>query len=179
MAKSRILILENSIAITGALVSITRSCSDLKADFDFFFILPKRSSAIERVRKAGFPVYEFPLLEIRRDWSIILYLPYLLANTVRLRRLVRVLKIDLINVNDFYNLLPGCYRFFGGEIPYVCYVRFMPSKFPSALVKVWSLVHDKFARKLICVSNVVRTELPYKEEGDSYWERTTRKQCDV
>jgi glycosyltransferase involved in cell wall biosynthesis len=178
MTKSRVLILENSIAITGALVSITRSCNDLKANFDFFFILPKGSSAIDYVKKAGFPVYEFPLVEIRRDWSIILYLPYLLANTVRLRMLVRLLKIDLINVNDFYNLMPGCYRFFGGKIPYVCYVRFLPSKFPRVLVKVWSLIHHKFARTLICVSNIVRTELPYKKKaiviGNELPENTVR-----
>jgi len=165
MSRPRILILENSIDITGALVSIMRSCNDLKTNFDFLFVVPKRSNAIGYVKNAGFPVYEFPLLEIRKDWSIILYLPYLLANTLRLRRFVKLLKIDLINVNDFYNLLPGCYRFLGGRIPYVCYVRFLPSKFPSPLVRVWASVHSVFARTLICVSNVVWLELPYKKKA--------------
>lgn len=164
MVKSRILILENSIAVTGALVSITRSCSDLKDHFDFFFVLPKGSRGGDYVRRAGFSVYHLPLLEIRRDFWTIFYVPFLLANAVRLRRLLRSLRIDLINVNDFYNLLPACYRFFGGKIPYVCYVRFLPSKFPSVLVRTWSFIQNKFARKLICVSNAVHKELPYKEK---------------
>src|SRR5262245_35020805 len=100
MAKPRILILENSVAVTGALVSITRSCCDLKAHFDFFFVLPKGSRAVDHVQRAGFTVYQLPLLEIRKDWSVFLYIPYLLANSVRLRRLVNSLKIDLLNVND-------------------------------------------------------------------------------
>jgi L-malate glycosyltransferase len=159
--RARILIVENSIAVTGALVSIVRSCRDLKEHFDFFFVLPKKSMARDYVQKAGFPVYEFPLKEIRKSLWVVLYIPYLAANTIRLSNLVKSLKIDLINVNDFYNLVAASYRIFGGKVPFVCYVRFLPSKFPSALVKVWSLAQDRFARKVICVSNAVRAQLPF------------------
>ncbi|HMG93392.1 MAG TPA: glycosyltransferase family 4 protein [Chryseolinea sp.] len=164
MSRPRILIIENSIAVTGALVSIVRSCRDLKEHFDFFFVLPKKSMALDYVQKAGFPVYEFPLKEIRKSLSVLLYIPYLVANTIRLSNLVSSLKIDLINVNDFYNLMAATYRLFGGKVPFVCYVRFLPSKFPQALVKIWSLTQDRFARKVICVSNAVRTQLPFTKK---------------
>jgi L-malate glycosyltransferase len=164
MRRPRILIIENSIAVTGALVSIVRSCRDLKEHFDFFFVLPENSIASDYVQKAGFPVYEFPFKEIRKSLWVVLYIPYLVANTIRLSNLVKSLKIDLINVNDFYNLVAASYRLFGGKVPFVCYVRFLPSKFPQALVKVWSLTQDRFARKVICVSNAVRAQLPFTKK---------------
>src|SRR5215204_6544898 len=110
MARPRILIVENSIAVTGALVSIVRSCRDLEEHFDFFFVLPKKSMARGYVLNAGFPVYELPLKEIRKSLSIVFYIPYLIENTIRLSNLVKSLKIDLINVNDFYNLVAASYR---------------------------------------------------------------------
>ena len=41
--KPVILIVENSIDVTGALKSITRTAYDLKGAFDFHFVIPKKS----------------------------------------------------------------------------------------------------------------------------------------
>jgi hypothetical protein len=57
----------------------------------------------------------------------------LFYNSIKLFQIIRKLNIDLITVNDFYNLLPAVYKIARGKVPYVCYVRFLPSKFPNAL----------------------------------------------
>jgi glycosyltransferase involved in cell wall biosynthesis len=159
--KPRILIIENSTAITGALKSIMRSCDGLRDQFYFVFILPRHSKARTFVEAGGFFVHELPMIELRKNpVSLLLYVPYLLYNTFRLFYLLGRLKIDLINVNDFYNLLPAVYKFLGGKVPYVCYVRFLPSKFPVRLVKFWCSAHRR-ALSMIAVSEAVKRELPY------------------
>src|SRR6186713_2674429 len=164
MSKPRILIIENSIAITGALKSIARSSDSLKADYTFVFLLPAKSSATAYIRKLGFEVYELPMKEIRKNiLSLIIYVPILFYNSIKLFQIIRKLNIDLITVNDFYNLLPAIYKIARGKVPYVCYVRFLPSKFPNALINLWCSAHRRYAYKTIAVSEVVRKELPYQD----------------
>jgi glycosyltransferase involved in cell wall biosynthesis len=161
MNRPRIMIIENSIAITGALKSVVESSLQLAGKFDFIFLLPSGSTGIDFVRRHGFVCHEMRMPEIRRDFfSLAAYLPFLLINTVRISRLIASLAIDLVNVNDFYNLLPAVYKFFGGKKPYVCYVRFLPSKFPTGLVRFWFGFHQRYADVVIAVSEAVRKELP-------------------
>lgn len=165
MNKPRILIIENSIAITGALKSIIRSSDVLKADYTFVFLLPANSSATAYVRELGFEAYELSMKEIRKNiLSLIIYVPMLFYNSIKLFQIIRRLNIDLVTVNDFYNLLPTVYKIAGGKVPYVCYVRFLPSKFPRPLVKFWCALHRRYAHATIAVSEAVRKELPYKEQ---------------
>jgi glycosyltransferase involved in cell wall biosynthesis len=102
--------------------------------------------------------------ELRKSISsLLLYFPVLLYNAIRLKQIIRAHKIDVITVNDFYNLLPAVYRFLGGKIPYICYVRFLPSKFPAALVRFWCAWHNRYAHQTVVVSNAVKKELPYQQ----------------
>lgn len=164
MTKPRVLIIENSVAVTGALNSILRSSSGLSGDYDFLFLLPKKSSAINTVQSSGFEAFEFPMQEIRRNISsVISYLPALVYNARQLSKFITKHSIDLIVVNDFYNLLAPAYKMLGGNLPYVCYVRFLPSKFPPALVKIWCALHDRYAHTTVAVSQAVKRELTYTE----------------
>jgi glycosyltransferase involved in cell wall biosynthesis len=163
--KPRILIIENSIAVTGALESIIRSSSYLTNHFDFIFLLPKKSEAIEAVKKKGFTVHELPMKELRKSLSSIIgYLPMLLLNTIRLNRLIRESKIDFLVCNDFYNLLPITHCVLFKKISYLSYVRFLPSKLPRTLVQLWFGLHNHYAKKIIVVSQAVKRELPASEK---------------
>jgi len=164
MSSPRILIIENSVAITGALKSIIRSSDVLKGEYTFVFLLPAHSAATAYVRGLGLEAYELPMKEIRKNiLSLIIYIPMLFYNTFKLFQIIRKLNIDLIAVNDFYNLLPTVYKIAGGKVPYVCYIRFLPSKFPNALVKFWCALHRRYAHVLIAVSEVVKKGLPFQK----------------
>jgi L-malate glycosyltransferase len=170
MNNPRILIIENSIAITGALKSIIRSSDVLKADYTFVFLLPNKSSATAYLRDLGFEAYELPMKEIRKNiFSLIVYFPMLCFNSIKLFQIIRRLTINLIVVNDFYNLLPAAYKIFGGSLPYICYVRFLPTKFPKQLVRFWCAWHDRYATRTIAVSQAVKKELPYQENVIVIW----------
>lgn len=162
MNKKKILIIENSTHITGALKSITRTAFDLSAYFDFSFIIPKNSQGKSWIVNRGFSnVKELAMHELSRSiWSAIRYLPYLLVNGSKLNRHVRRNQIDVIHVNDVYNLLPVAIRMFGNKTPYVCHVRFMPDRFPRFLVTFWMNLHIRFAASIVAVSDSVKKQLP-------------------
>lgn len=164
MNKPRILIIENSVAVTGALKSILRSSQGLAENFTFIFLLQKNSAAVDHVREAGFEVYQLDMRELRKSiFSVLVYLPVLVYNAFTLSKVVRKLNIHLILVNDFYNLLAAAYKILRGKIPYVCYVRFLPSKFPKPFVKFWCALHLRYAQRTIAVSKAVFNELPFKQ----------------
>jgi len=162
MKNPRILILENSIAVTGGLTSIVRSSSYMRDRYDFVFVLPAKSKGVTFVKQHDFPVREFRMREIsRRLSSLVFYIPTLLYNVMKFRSFIRRERIDLIVNNDFYNMLPPLYRFLGGQIPYVTFVRFMPGRFPKLLVNLWQGMHVRFATNILAVSNAVKRELPF------------------
>ena len=160
--KPRILVIENSIDVTGALKSIARATNDLKFFFDFLFILPTGSKGRHVIESMGHNVIdELPMKELsKRISSWIMYVPTLLVNTIKLRRLVKRNNISVIHVNDLYNLLPVTMQMMGIRVPYICHVRFLPNRFPSFLLKFWINLHYRYAEKIIAVSTHVKLMLP-------------------
>ncbi len=161
--KPAVLIIENSIDVTGALKSITRTAYDLKKYFNFQFVIPSNSRGRFWIERKDFTaIHEMPMKEISRSlFSLVFYLPLLAMNTIRLGAIVKRQKIDLIHVNDLYNLLPVVYRWFGGAIPYVCHIRLLPDKFPKILFDFWWKLHLRNASKIIVVSHAVMKQLPH------------------
>jgi glycosyltransferase involved in cell wall biosynthesis len=160
--KKTILIIENSIDVTGALKSITRSCLYNTSDYHFIFVLPKRSTAGHWLRQQGFAHIEYiNMSELSRSWKRnIMYLPLLLVNALSLKRIVRQHKVDLIINNDLYNLLPVVLRFIGCSIRYICYVRFLPNRFPFILYNFWLKLHLFHAFAIVAVSKHLAGFLP-------------------
>jgi L-malate glycosyltransferase len=150
------------VHITGALKSITRTAYDLTSFFDFKFVIPKNSKGRFWIENNGFSyIEELPMRELSRRYSAaLLYLPYLVINAMRLKRIVQNYSIELIHVNDIYNLLPVVIRLLGLGTPYVCHIRFLPDRFPAPLLKFWLKLHFRFAAKIIAVSEKVKQQLP-------------------
>jgi L-malate glycosyltransferase len=161
MSLPRILVIDNSTHITGALKSIVRTSYDLREYFDFIFVLPLNTKARRYVEESGFRlIYELPLIELSRSpVSIFKYLPGLILNAIRLKQIIRKEAIQLLHANDLYNLLPIALKVVNGFIPYVCHVRFMPDKFPALLFSFWVNVNLRYAKRLICVSNSQKEKL--------------------
>jgi glycosyltransferase involved in cell wall biosynthesis len=162
MNRKRILIIENSTHITGALKAVVHTAIDLQAHFDFVFVLPKDSKGVSWVRTMGFKtIYELPMRELSRNFfPLVTYLPLLLVNGVRLWRIIIAEKIDLIHNNDLYNLLPVIATRWGRKVPYVCHIRFLPNKFPKLLFSFWLTMHLRYSQKIICVSKHLVSMLP-------------------
>ena len=161
MNKPTVVVIENAIDATGSLFSVIRSSIFLRDQFTFEFVLPSEGRAADTLRSYGFRVWVIPMKELRRNASSMLfYIPVLLVNGLRFRSLARKRNATVVVSNDFYNLTPVVSALFGLKTPYVCYVRFMPSKFPRVLSSTWFNLNSKFAQKIIGVSEAVKRELP-------------------
>jgi glycosyltransferase involved in cell wall biosynthesis len=159
--RPRILVIENSRQVTGALKSIYAMASDLGNDFEFTFILPSGSAATSWIKShSKIEVIELPMIEINKSWRVILYLPMLVLNTFRLRRIIRTRKIDIVHSNDLYNMLGPMLKFFGVKFKYLCHVRFLPGGFPPWLFRFWVNRQLAAADQVIAVSDVLKDQLP-------------------
>jgi L-malate glycosyltransferase len=159
--KTKILIIENSIAVTGALKSIMHTAYYLQKHFEFIFVIPQHSKGRYWIESKGFvAIYELPLKEIsRRLLSLLLYFPFLLINSFRLNQIVKRENVSIIHLNDLYNLLPVVIKLFGSKVPYVCYIRFMPDRFPPWLFNFWLRLHLRYAAKVMVVSHSIFNKL--------------------
>lgn len=160
--KPVVLIIDNSIDVTGALKSITRTAFDLKNHFEFHFVIPRKSKGRFWIEGKGFTdISELPMIELsKRVSSVLLYFPYLIINSIRIIQIMRKRKVSLIHVNDLYNLLPLMVKFFGRHVPYICHIRFMPDRFPKRLFDCWLNLHLRHASKIVVVSQSVFRLLP-------------------
>lgn len=128
--RTRILIVENSLAFTGAFKSIAGASALMRSEFDFHYCIPSRSTLGDRLISQGFPVVRLPFVEISRSvWSLIRYFPMLLLNTFRLRRYVRDHKLDIVHVNDLFNLTGVLLKRMMPSVKVIYHVRLMPGSY--------------------------------------------------
>ncbi len=160
-SKPRILIIENSRQVTGALKSIAAMASELSDEFEFIFVMPAEQPAKVWVHDRGFIVYGVPMKELSKSaWSAITYLPRLLRNAWRVRQIVRREGVAIVHSNDLYNLIGPTMSLFGSRVPYICHVRFLRQAFPAWLFDFWAKRQLHAAHRLVAVSEVLRQQLP-------------------
>ena len=159
--KAKVAIIDNAIDVTGAIKAIVAYAEYVKKDFSFLFVLPTDSRAVAYVEEHGFTVFEVPFLEISKNWkNLMFYFPKLLTNAIRLVRILNRQGVELVHVNDFYNIAPILAKHLGGKFKLVSHVRFMPDRFPSGLMKLWLRLSLQSTEAIICVSEAVRRLLP-------------------
>jgi len=101
----------------------------------------------------------------RRLSDLLFYFPMLLKNAFSISRLIKKEKIDLIHVNDIYNMLGLCVKIFI-RTKVITHVRRMPESFPKAIYKTWSWLHIKFADRIVAVSEANKRGLPINNKTE-------------
>ncbi|MBC7446911.1 MAG: glycosyltransferase [Hymenobacteraceae bacterium] len=158
-ARPRVLIVENSVAFTGAFRSVLAAARQQRHAFEFRFVLPTGSANVAALRADGFAVDELPFVELGRAVKkLAAYGPLLLTNGWRLAQLVRRHRIDVLHSNDFYNLTPYvAQRLLGRRAPrVVTHVRMLPGSFPGKFYQFWCACAARYADRIVCVSDAVR-----------------------
>lgn len=153
-----ILLVDNSRAVTGALNALRHATSPLRDQFDFAYVLPTGSTGRAVLEADGYRVHELPFVEIsRRPADLLRYLPLLLLNGWRLRRLVRQEGGQALHMNDFYNLTGYVARWLSlGKLPVLTHVRFLPQVLPQMFARPWRWLAENAAQQVLCVSEAVR-----------------------
>lgn len=157
----KILIIENSIAYTGAFKCALEEAMLLKNEHEFIFIINEQSNLEQTLLNKGFRAYKIPFLEIRKSIPVLIKYPFrLLRNTVLLWRIVRQHKPDVVQVNDLYNLLGAMLKMTGYKGRLLTYVRFLPASLPGIFRNIWVHFAQKHSHKVIAVSDIVLSQLP-------------------
>lgn len=157
-------IIENSVGYTGAFKAALQEAMLLQNEKRFVFVLPKESGLKDYLQEGGITFYTLPMREISRSpLNLLLYLPVLVKNSLRLKRILRKEKAEYLQVNDFYNLLGVMLRLFGYKGKLITYVRFLPSAVPGILRKIWVWAAQRYSYRVIAVSDAVLQQLPKKK----------------
>lgn len=163
--RPRLLLIENSLHTTGAFVSAMAMADALRANHDIEFVLPATSTLHPVVQAAGIVCHSLPMSELGRSWARLLrYVPVLLFNTVRLRRLLSRRKTDVLVINDYYNLLGVMAKCTGWRGQLQTMVRLMPLNQQRFLNRVWTALAVRFSNTVVAVSRAVARQLPASEK---------------
>lgn len=158
-----ILIIDNSNSFTGAFKCALQTALLLSEKHHFIFVIPSESTNGILLGEKGFTVYQLPMKEMSRSIKSVAQYPfYLSGNLWKLRKIVTKEKIDIVQVNDFYNLLGAGLKMSGTKIKLLTYVRFLPSSLPNVLRNMWTKTAQRYSDKVIAVSDAVLHQLPEK-----------------
>lgn len=159
-----IVIVDNSVAMTGAFKCALNEAELLSARHRFIFVINTQSTLKPLLEEKGFTVYVLPMLEIRKSVSVLVRYPFaLLFNSIKLFKILKAEKADVLQINDFYNLLGAGVVRLGFKGKLLTYVRFLPHVIPAPLRKLWIARAIKKSYKVIAVSDAVLNELPDSE----------------
>lgn len=160
-----LIILENSVAFTGAFRCAIQEAHMLSENVRVVFVVPTGSSVIPYIQEQGFTYYTLPYKEISRSISALLLYPlYLVRNSISLHRIVKKEKASWIQVNDFYNLLGAVMKCTGYRGKLWTWVRFLPIVIPKPLRRLWIGAAMRWSDHIIAVSDAVKNQLPEHEK---------------
>lgn len=152
-------IVDGSVAVTGALVSAARQANLLRDHVDTVLVLP-RGHRVPSCRLTEFKqVIELPIMPLRRTiLSVIGYLPALIAGSLQLRLELRRLRSSRVQLNDFYLLHGAALRLLGFREQIVTFVRIDPTRFGVA-GRIWLKAAGWSSTEIVAVSRFIRCKL--------------------
>jgi L-malate glycosyltransferase len=163
--RPRLLLLENSLHTTGAFVSALAMADALRETHDVEFVLPSGSTLHGEVAAAGIVCHSLPMSEMGRSWRKLLrYVPMLVINALRLRRLLGQCKVSVLVINDYYNLLGVMVKATGWRGQLLTMVRLMPLNQQRVLNRTWTTLALRFSDNVVAVSKAVARQLPASDK---------------
>lgn len=150
--KKRILLIDNSPDVTGAFRSILSHAIALSGEFKFHFAVTRNSRTVLELKRNSFPFIELPFSEIRKSWSVLAYGPMLLYNVLELRKYARLHGIQIIHVNDMYNMGGVLLKTICPDLKLVYHIRLLRSSYIRFLHQTWLRLIKMKADRIVVVS---------------------------
>jgi L-malate glycosyltransferase len=167
----KVLIIENSLYITGGLNAVLSSTEQLKNYFQFHFIIPAKSSIEQILVSKGYKVSKLPFLEFSKSLQSVLYLPKLYQNARKVLQYIKKEGIDIVHVNDIFNMVGCMAKRMRPSTKLVYHVRLLKTSYIGPLYSFFSKQVIKYADVIICVSEAVRNDLGNPEKAEVIYDR--------
>ncbi|WP_165836416.1 glycosyltransferase family 4 protein [Taibaiella soli] len=142
---------------------------------EFILVLPTGSNAIEYVTAAGLKVYTIPMLEISKSLKSLNYLPRLWKNTKRLLQIIKEENIDVLHINDLYNMLGCTVKRKLPLFPVVYHARLLSTSYIATLYPYFVSMIKRYADKIICVSAAVEKDIHRSSKTDIIYDTVSIK----
>jgi glycosyltransferase involved in cell wall biosynthesis len=158
----RVGLVESAPALTGSVVSALHVARALEGQVAFSWASPPNpalSSRVDRWIRLDAPL---PRRQLR---AAVAYPPSLIFQAVRLARWARSERLDVLHVNDFYNLVGVAARPLLGGIPLVYHVRLLPDAYLRPVWRPMVRLVSSVADRVLCVSRAVQQALPSPERS--------------
>ncbi|MEQ8924881.1 MAG: glycosyltransferase family 4 protein [Fulvivirga sp.] len=163
-SKVGILVVDNSLGLTGAFKSIIAFHKNMKSKYHFIYALNSPDLGAE-LEKAGIEFIKIRFVELNKSWSVLFYFPMLFANTIILLKLIKRKKIRVVHINDMYNLLGVMVKLFSPNIKVVYHVRLLPDSYLKPIYSYVVNIISRYADILIPVSKAVLKNLPMSNKN--------------
>ena len=155
-ARPVLVIVDGSVAVTGALVSAARQAALLADELRTVLVLPRGHRVPSQRLTAFVEVIEIPIVPLRKQArSLIAYSPALVAGSLRLRRVLKRVGASRVQINDFYLLHGTILRLMGYSGRIVTFVRIDPLRFGAA-GRFWLAAARRSADALVAVSRFIQ-----------------------
>ena len=156
--KNKIIVIDNSLDITGAFNSIWYTVCNLKNEIDFVFVIPSASKLDVFLSNRNIKVYKLPFVELSRNWlRNLVYVFSLILNSYRLSRIVKEEDAGIVHSNDIYNLT-GIFGKLFAKYSHFTHIRRLKTSFPEFLYNQWMRIHLRYSNEIIAVSNACVSE---------------------
>ena len=154
-----VVIIDGSVAVTGALVSAARQAALLADVARTVLVLPK-GHRVPVARLLGFAeVIEIPMVPLRKSAAnLIGYAPALLSGSIQLRRAVKRLGATRVQINDFYLMHGTMLRLMGFRGRIVTFVRIEPGRF-GTVGRGWLAAARRSSTVLVAVSRFIQRQV--------------------
>ncbi len=157
-----VLIIDNSPHVTGAFKSIINATSGME-ECKFIFVTPSRSNR-SKLESLGFQTYQVSFTELQRNWKLVLYIPHLIYNFFLLRKLVKKHGVDIVHINDLYNMVGILLKIFT-SVKLIYHIRLLKNSYVGSLYAVWSRIIKLFADQIVYVSKAVSKDFGFTHKG--------------
>jgi glycosyltransferase involved in cell wall biosynthesis len=159
-SRPQVWILDGSAAVTGAFVSARDMARALHGNAEVVLVLPEHSRISETELTEFAAVHRLPIRSLRRTpKDAVLYLPFLLIASIRLRRLIRRDCPSMLLINDFYLMQGPLLRVLGFRGQMLTWVRMDPTAF-GRIGQIWLATSAAMSNRMIAVSRHVQSLLP-------------------
>ncbi|MEQ9414377.1 MAG: glycosyltransferase family 4 protein, partial [Cyclobacteriaceae bacterium] len=120
---------------------------------------PNESKLHNMLNRDGVKVLSLPLIELQKNYLLFLYLPFLLFNSFRIARFIKQNGIDVLHINDMYNMCGIALKLFRPGTKVVYHIRLMPDSYVKSLYGFFIYLIRRFADQVISVSEAVKIQL--------------------
>ena len=158
--RKTITILDGSVAVTGALISAREMARVLRDDVNVELVLPANAVLDKHSLRDFTRVHRLPIRPLRRSLlAVLLYLPYLIVASIRLRVLLWRNGTDTLLVNDFYLIHGSLARLLGYRGRVITWIRIAPAAF-GRIASLWLWLAGRTSNQVVAVSQFIQRLLP-------------------